>query len=766
MSSMQSLELGRFDITTAGVLNRDTVLPLDSAVKNKRQKFVIGDSTGVVSCYVMKKFTLEEQWKSPTLKKPITAMTIGGSGDVKDRIYSAHGQVVQGLKKKGGKPFFKFNTSLNEEIENIRVHDVKCWITCGHLYSMFVNCQDTQFYMASDKINQLLLIPDLGIDSIDPLALLGCQDAYVRAVQGSSLTKEVRVEGAVTSLLNYIGTNDGGKSTDVLYGTERGTGGVLSVMNNGSDIRQRAAFANDLNKRGVSSMCQIAFADDGAVNVVVGRDDGLLEVYASGRDSVLDDEPLYSHEFQESIVSLHAAKIISTVSDDLLLSTYGGKVTALTTEMQSNLGHIKPNMAQSLAADKKNNSADSGMSMFGKSSSKRSKDEEQKEEEQKMQELTKEVEAVKKSIAAVRESCSVLNGSSKHMALDTQFKIKSGFKLLAEEALYLISIEIGTPMDIVILQSDVMLQVHDVASNNAMVSTSQIEKDPAVNDTSAVLMTFRCQDNVSRIDVKIRTIEGHNGNINLYVIPKQLPKTSQRAVLQVKPLSLHERVDVTVAEAATKQRPMNVLTLSGDFSLNEVHSWVVSCLPGLSSKLNTDNVKYAFKSSFVHSYLFCEYNKGKGVFTSESVSAISILKEIITKEATLKKVRINVSLDLKNDASLCCVGLLQAQLEHNFTLAKQHAMIDSLKDIETHEGENSFLSDEFKYIIDNSEKIAAEFKQAGAQLEFLKDVVTDLYVDFHKLRGKRTTKQQELLALLTPATFSFQSLLDIFSPDK
>ena len=52
----------------------------------------------------------------------------------------------------------------------------------------------------------------------------------------------------------------------------------------------------------------------------------------------------------------------------------------------------------------------------------------------------------------------------------------------------------------------------------------------------------------------------------------------------MRPLSLHMR-----SHQLDRQKPQNILTLSGSFSMAEVHSWVTFCLPEVSEKVPTDD---------------------------------------------------------------------------------------------------------------------------------------------------------------------------------
>lgn len=65
----------------------------------------------------------------------------------------------------------------------------------------------------------------------------------------------------------------------------------------------------------------------------------------------------------------------------------------------------------------------------------------------------------------------------------------------------MLSIEIEVAMDAVIVQSDIPLDLIDCEKNSAVVSFNE-------NTGGQILATFRCQANTTRLEIKIRTIEG------------------------------------------------------------------------------------------------------------------------------------------------------------------------------------------------------------------------------------------------------------------
>jgi len=243
-------------------------------------------------------------------------------------------------------------------------------------------------------------------------------------------------------------------------------------------------------------------------------------------------------------------------------------------------------------------------------------------------------------------------------------------------------------------------------------------------------------------------------------------------------------------------RPLSTLTLTGSFSLSDVHSWVSFCLPEVPSKAATDGgagVQAAyFRSSFLSTVLACEYEKGRAVFRSDSLTAVSILKEVVTKEATAKKIAIAVDLDLNTKSAAAALQLLRPELDKHFTLAKRHALLAPLREIATHELAggagaaqggapggaatggggggaladrvdelSQFLQPSYVSILRDGEAIEAALKQAPRHLDFLRGIVTDLFVDLHKLQGRSAqSRVPQLLEILE--NYSFDKLIAAF----
>lgn len=104
---------------------------------------------------------------------------------------------------------------------------------------------------------------------------------------------------------------------------------------------------------------------------------------------------------------------------------------------------------------------------------------------------------------------------------------------------YTLSIEVSTPLDCVVLQSDVNIDVEDADKNNSLISKSPISQ----SEGTQLLATCRILQQSNRVSILVRTVEGQAGTLLVYVIPQGVPKAAQTASYSIKPLSLHYRVN-------------------------------------------------------------------------------------------------------------------------------------------------------------------------------------------------------------------------------
>lgn len=81
------------------------------------------------------------------------------------------------------------------------------------------------------------------------------------------------------------------------------------------------------------------------------------------------------------------------------------------------------------------------------------------------------------------------------------------------------------------------------------------------------------------------------------------------------------------------------------------------------------------------------------------------------------------------------LSLIHPKLEEQYKLAKNVQLIDGLKELQMQEEDLSFLSDEYKEILSQAEKVQNEFKNQPRKLNFLWGIIADLYNDAAVIKG-------------------------------
>ena len=135
------LTLNRQDLVQISATCRKTMLLLPSA-KKRQQKVVVGDDTGSVLCFGMRRYEQEQVFKTPSTGKEVSRIELGGVGEERDRIFWASGSTIRASTKKG-KEYLKFNTNVTETIRSMYVGDEDIHTGGDYIYNQFVSCKDT-----------------------------------------------------------------------------------------------------------------------------------------------------------------------------------------------------------------------------------------------------------------------------------------------------------------------------------------------------------------------------------------------------------------------------------------------------------------------------------------------------------------------------------------------------------------------------------------------------------------------------------------------
>ncbi|XP_076148992.1 BBSome complex member BBS7 [Alosa pseudoharengus] len=712
------INLNHVDYVQVGVTSQKTMRLLPAIGRKATQKVAVADHDGVLTCFGMKKGEAVPVFKTLPSQK-ISRLELGGAqGTPQEKIFVSCGSEVRGFTKKG-KQFLSFEANLTETINAMHVSGADLFVCASYIYNHYCDCKDQDYYLSGDKINDIVCLPVERVGRTVPI--LACQDRVLRILQGSELLYDVEVPGPPSVL--ELNNQDGGKEgQEVLYGTTDGKLGLVKITESSSVSKWE--INNDKRKGGILCIDTFDLVGDGVKEILVGRDDGTVEVY--GLDSSSEPTLRFQHVLSESVTSIQGGCVGKENYDEVLTTTYTGWVTGLTSEPQQ---------------------MEAGPGEEVKMS---------KETQAKVAALRAELEQLQVKVLQGREKYQQSSQSSTAVSAVPVFSVNDKFTLCQDDASYSLTLEVQTAIDNLLLQSDVPIDLLDVDKNSAVVSFSECDSEQP--NGNFLLATYRCQANTTRLELKVRSIEGQYGTLQAYITPRLQPKTCQVRQYLIKPLSLHQRT-----HSIDQDRPMNTLSLVGQFSFAEIHSWVVFCLPEVPEKTPAgDNITFYFQNTFLGTQLEATYCKGEAHFKSDNISTISILKDVLSKEATKRKINLNTSYDINEDSVSHTLKMIHPKLEYQLLLAKKVQLIEALKELQVHEGNADFLIPEYRGILDESAHLLEEYKKQPAHLERLYGMITDLFIDKFKFKGQNVkTKVSLLLEILD--NYDLNSLMDFFN---
>eukprot|EP00659_Diplonema_papillatum_P001564 gene1564-2346_t len=696
MENANMLSFRRVDLLAMSSMNRGClrVIPRSDGGKTKRQKVVAADVTGLLNCFQLDPKTNE-------VKQIFKANSIGGKPFsqvdlVDDRVFVASGDCLRAFTKKG-REFFKVETNLTEAISNMAVKTPWVWTAGDYTVACFEEGNEIAYLNCPDRINDLIVSKVLTDKSYD--AVIACQDRMIRVVHQKSIALEEPCDGGVLSLCEKPAskmTRKDQQAKELLWGTQNGFIGSFKHANGG--LAKQWTLENE-KRAGVTALAVADVTGDGLCEILVGRDDGTVEVLGFAVGSSVPDKR-YSATVNESVQSVDAGCVVQNQLEDWVISSYTGKVIAFTADtardeipVKSFGGTIPPHQAKQIAAQN-----------AGK--------------KKKVDALLEDVDKLKMKLKMKKEEYGKV--SSECVAVAAQHHVQDKF-MLDSSAAWNLSIEIDAPIDTVVFQSCVDVELLDIDLDNCIISTTPPD------DTSKLLAIYRCTDQSSRVSLKVRTTEGQHGAIHAFIMPQLEPKTCQMTSYEVKPLSLHQRLN----EIPELPAAVNTMRVDGSFQVHEMHSWVGACLPEVPSVMHGDKASYFFSSTFQGTVLKVTYRNSEAIFESDNISTLTILWDFISRLATAKKVKLQVNVDSANLAASCrrVLQLLHPKLEYQLSLSGQVALIEALKEIEMQEQDVSFLSDNYLRIIEGASTIEKEHSIQPRRLGFLHNLVKRLYID-------------------------------------
>ncbi|XP_043602800.1 Bardet-Biedl syndrome 7 protein homolog isoform X5 [Bombus pyrosoma] len=687
-----TLPLSRTDYAAVGVTSKGTTKVFPATEHRQTQKFAVADHDGVLHVYGIKKGELQVSFKS--LPGPrINKLVLGGTGH--DKIYIAQGNTVKGYTKKG-KLFLEFDTNLIDPISALYVLGPNLAACARDLYHRYHDCKDADSYLAGETLYDIVLLPT---DGNFMFAILACGDCAIRVLHGTKTPAILRLP-SVPTVLSLYREGDLESKERVLVGTIDGKVGLLILHGNKT---LRITWLLNMTGSEVTSLDTYELQD--GLDILIGRQDGTVEVYIFPEEDTL---PFlrYRYNAKESISSVVGGIIGAAGYPEVLVTTYSGRIFGLTTK--------PPGL---LEADQNDG----------------------------LTKLKAEIEQLQEKLKEEKEAASFSIDPLAPLILSVNHRMI----LNRKDASYSLSIELDTPIDNILIQSDTPIELLDVESNSAVVSLSSCNP----REGNFVLATYRCQVNTNHLEMRLRTIEGQPGTLQIYVTSQVQPKCCRKISIPISALSLHVRQHEADNSETHVEGPFNELKLIGGFTVAEMHAWLSFALSDVPERphLQEGEATLTYVSSFIGTLLKCKYKKGSAIFLGENISSIIILRDILTREATKRKIKLDVFCDVSDGSISRVLELIFPQLNAAHDLITKVKILNALEEWELKENPKENLCSEYQELVQKESEIKSQMAKDNEILERLHAVITDLYVDWERAKHSRRIGSKDVAEKLSAA---------------
>ncbi|EKF33087.1 hypothetical protein MOQ_003054 [Trypanosoma cruzi marinkellei] len=622
MITAPEIELVRREVTT--VASRSprcmVVYPLG---KKSRQRIGVADKNGIMSVFSLRK-AMERVavFETPPQNRPVSCATI-----YEDQLFFVHGSTLEAYSRKGRR-FFSFDTNVTDVIHTLFV-STPFIICCGNFMATgFREASELGFYMAPDSINAMAVFAVSSVANLeersfdDYRCILGCNDRTIRMLRSHKSIDDIRCEAPVTSLCVSDGTRR------VYYGTSAGSLGCLDIRSGDSFLSRLFSCVPDDHQASVTALAVYDINMDEREELLVGRQDGSVQVfYVYAEEGADSGHPvcMWSGNTDESVLSMAAGFITDPRRPGVLVHSFSGRITTFTLKEEEH------------AAPKEIEAVDTVLECT----------------DAQINEAREEIEGLKQAIEARTRELAAYSGVTKGdtplLAVSSTFKTKVKLSQQKDSPALRLIVEVDTPLDCVVLQSE--LQLHFLERESAeVIVQEEIPRNNPLTKTIAIVRPLETRNYSCSVAFWLE--DGQWGLLKVTALAAPAPRTAQVKMVQLRPLPLYARVG-KVDKAVTEGNAPPVLStmeVRGNFSARDMHSWIFRLLPGTPEMYQEKMSTLSYEDTFFHNPLEVKYGDGSALFTTELLQVLMVTERFIRYCASERSLEVSFSVGIHSEA--------------------------------------------------------------------------------------------------------------------
>ena len=141
-----------------------------------------------------------------------------------------------------------------------------------------------------------------------------------------------------------------------------------------------------------------------------------------------------------------------------------------------------------------------------------------------------------------------------------------------------------------------------------------------------------------------------------------------------------------------------------------------------------------YKSTFLGTLLHLRISDGLIEVKTDNLSVLAIIKDSVSASAGQRKLKLNIEMtQVEIESVNIIIDSIYPKVQNQYTVAQRYQLIDGLKELAAGEDDLSYLSAEYKDILDQADSIRKSFTEQPKMLSYLWTVLTDLYGDMKKI---------------------------------
>lgn len=194
--------------------------------------------------------------------------------------------------------------------------------------------------------------------------------------------------------------------------------------------------------------------------------------------------------------------------------------------------------------------------------------------------------------------------------------------------------------------------------------------------------TFRMKDAAHALKLVIRTYETNSEVLQVFAVPRNIPKTAMKIDIPFKALSLHKRVAKEVNfEEIIEQPNLNILTVTGDFAFTNMNNILSQIIQDIPEKINVDKVTYTTVSTFLGTEIYIKIEHEKCVIAGSFLSALMTIKAHLNQQSEYRNMKIKQSVRFSDEGLAEILERINPKIEENYYIETKYRILEGLDEI-------------------------------------------------------------------------------------